>query len=39
MSGAGTCSNYLFLADYYAVSHHGSINGLCTALCRVGMGN
>ena len=27
MSGAGTCSSYLYDADYYTVSHHGSING------------
>lgn len=34
MSGSGTCSNYLFLADYYAVSHHGSINGHPTMACK-----
>ena len=27
MSRAGTCSSELFKADYYVVSHHGSING------------
>ena len=33
MSGAGTCSSYLFDANYYIVSHHGSINGHPTMAC------
>mgnify|MGYP002856565960 FL=1 len=34
MSGVGTCSSYLYGADYYAVSHHGSINGHPTMACK-----
>ena len=33
MSRVGTCSAYLFDADYYMVSHHGSINGHPTMPC------
>ena len=34
MSGARTCSRYLFDANYYAISHHGSINGHLTKACK-----
>lgn len=34
MSGARTCSRYLFDANYYAISHHGSINGHPTMACK-----
>ncbi len=34
MSGAGTCSSFLFDANYYVVSHHGSINGHPTMECK-----
>lgn len=34
MSGAATCSSYLFDANYYVVSHHGSINGHPTMACQ-----
>lgn len=33
MSKNGTCSSYLFNADYYVVSHHGSVNGHPTMAC------
>ena len=33
MSKVGTCSRYLFDADYYIVSHHGSFNGHPTMPC------
>ena len=33
MSRAGKCSSELFKADYYVVSHHGSINGHPTMPC------
>ena len=33
MSSAGTCSRWLFDSDYYAVSHHGSINGHADRPC------
>ena len=33
MSRACTCSAFLFDADYYMVSHHGSINGHPTMPC------
>lgn len=33
MSKGGTCSRFLFDADYYLVSHHGSINGHPTMPC------
>ena len=33
MSGAGTCSSYLFDANYYVVSHHGSVNGHPAMAC------
>ena len=35
MSGAGTCSPYLFDADYYIVSHHGSLNGHPSKACII----
>ncbi len=34
MSGAGTCSSYLYEADYYVVSHHGSMNGHPAMACK-----
>lgn len=33
MSRAGKCSSLLFRADYYVVSHHGSINGHPALAC------
>ena len=33
MSRAGRCSSLLFRADYYVVSHHGSINGHPALAC------
>jgi hypothetical protein len=34
MSYAGKCNAALFRADYYVVSHHGSINGHPVLTCK-----
>lgn len=35
MSGSGKCGPNMFYADYYVVSHHGSLNGHPTMQCHV----